>query len=92
MSFVPEAEVVMNRALWVLVRDVTSSFIVAVNDRNHQIVLLPCPSIRPDVKTGSCDAASTWLPRDWFTTHGLALTRSLRGIEPPRFQSNLDFG
>jgi len=92
ISFLSEAEVFRARALWVLIRDVTSSFIVTVNDLNHQIVLLPCPSIRPDVATGSCDAASTWLPRDWFTTHGLALTQSLREIDPPSFQSNLDFG
>lgn len=92
IGHVPEGEVFRTRALWVLIRDVTSSFIVTVNDRTHQIVLLPCPSIRPNVPTGSCDAASTWLPRDWFTTHGLALTRSLRELEPPSFQSNLDFG
>jgi len=87
-----EADVFMPRALWVLIRDATSSFIVTVNDRNHQIVLQPCPSIRSDVATGSWDAASSWLPRDWFTSHGLALTRSLRGLDPPSFQSCLDFG
>lgn len=80
------------RALWVLIRDVATAYLVAVNDRSHRVILLPCPSILPDIPQGSLDAASTWLPPRWFTQHCLALMHPLQDLPPPTFQLPLDFG
>lgn len=80
------------RAVWVLVRDVATAYVVAVNDRSRRVTLLPCPSILPGIPQGSLDAASTWLPPRWFTLHSLALMRPLRDLPPSTFQLPLDFG
>lgn len=80
------------RAVWVLVRDVATAYVVAVNDRSRRVTLLPCPSILPGIPQGSLDAASTWLPPRWFTLHSLALMRPLGDLPPPTFQLPLDFG
>ncbi len=80
------------RAVWVLVRDVATAYVVAVNDRSRRVTLLPCPSILPGIPQGSLDAASTWLPQRWFTLHSLALMRPLHDLPPSTFQLPLDFG
>lgn len=80
------------RAVWVLVRDVATAYVVAVNDRSRRVTLLPCPSILPGIPQGSLDAASTWLPPRWVTLHSLALMRPLGDLPPPTFQIPLDLG
>lgn len=80
------------RAVWVLVRDAATAYVVAVNDRSRRVTLLPCPSILQGIPQGSLDAASTWLPPRWFTLHSLALMRPLSNLVPPTFQLPLDFG
>lgn len=87
----PAGEPFEQRALWVLIRDVTTAYVVAVDDRSHKVSLLPCPSIRKGVVSGSLDAAATWLPERWLNHQFMALLHRLRDTQPPGSQKSFVF-
>lgn len=87
----PAGEPFEQRALWVLIRDVATAYVVAVDDRSHRVSLLPCPSIRKGIPTGSLDAAATWLPERWLNHQFMALLHRLRDSQPPGFQKSFVF-
>ena len=87
-----ESGVLLERqGVWLLIRDVSTAYVVAVDHRTHCVSLLPCPSIRKGIAMGSLDAASTWLPERWFNNQCMALLGRLRELQPPLFQQSLDF-